>query len=609
MSSDEDSIRSVTRADIESRVGARTQQGKSKNSDGRASRSNDLTHTVIGTARETRMLGGQLGSVSNKRNAIQSSKLTWWILGVFIVLIVIALIIPNPGEDLTISTTIEGKLLGVPEPGAIYRESSIDETAKTTYQPETSFVRPDDLGRAQAYAEQDRITAVIQDLFTQAREFENAGNLSISANNNATAMYQKILTLEPSNSEATQGINLVLATLLTSASDALSEDDRATAQGILQRMQSIDGKNRRTLSLENALNQYQNQQDEQATNITTLLQSADASLGEGKVISPTRDNALFYYQKVLGIDPANTSASRGIDRIITQQLELASQSILVSDLDAAANRLNTVETLSPDNPSLALLRAQISALTAMLLEAQTNSRAETTLPEVDTIQEVDASQNGDTVQNVTTTENITETEFNRTEEQIVNVEIQPENNSEITLVGTRGLDEQTRIALTLNQTVMATGLQHYYQGRYDEAYQTLKPLADRGVARAQFRLAVMQQLGRGMAKNETVAEDLYRRMLPAIRASAEAGASWAQADLASLYEDGIVVGQDIEKAFSWYLRSAEQGYSGAQTNLGTLYYYGRGVEKNREKAIEWYLLAAYQGDIVAIDNLSKLGIK
>jgi tetratricopeptide (TPR) repeat protein len=609
MSSDEDSIRSVTRADIESRVGARTQQGKSKNSDGRASRSNDLTHTVIGTARETRMLGGQLGSVSNKRNAIQSSKLTWWILGVFIVLIVIALIIPNPGEDLTISTTIEGKLLGVPEPGAIYRESSIDETAKTTYQPETSFVRPDDLGRAQAYAEQDRITAVIQDLFTQAREFENAGNLSISANNNATAMYQKILTLEPSNSEATQGINLVLATLLTSASDALSEDDRATAQGILQRMQSIDGKNRRTLSLENALNQYQNQQDEQATNITTLLQSADASLGEGKVISPTRDNALFYYQKVLGIDPANTSASRGIDRIITQQLELASQSILVSDLDAAANRLNTVETLSPDNPSLALLRAQISALTAMLLEAQTNSRAETTLPEVDTIQEVDASQNGDTVQNVTTTENITETEFNRTEEQIVNVEIQPENNSEITLVGTRGLDEQTRIALTLNQTVMATGLQHYYQGHYDEAYQTLKPLADRGVARAQFRLAVMQQLGRGMAKNETVAEDLYRRMLPAIRASAEAGASWAQADLASLYEDGIVVGQDIEKAFSWYLRSAEQGYSGAQTNLGTLYYYGRGVEKNREKAIEWYLLAAYQGDIVAIDNLSKLGIK
>lgn len=597
MSSDEDPIRSVTRADIESRVGASTQQGKSKNSDGRASRSNNLAHTVIGTARETRMLGGQLGSVSNKRNAIQSSKLTWWIVGAFIVLIAIALIIPNPGEDLTISTPIEGKLPGIPEPGAIYRESSVDETVETTYQPETSFVRPDDLGRAQAYAEQDRITTAIQNSFTQAQEFENAGNLDIPADNNAAAMYQKILALEPSNSEATQGINLVLATLLTSARAALSEDDRATAQGILQRMQRIDGKNRRTLSLENALNQYQNQQDEQATNITTLLRSADTSLGEGKVIRPTRDNALFYYKKVLSIDPANALASGGIERIIIQQLELASQSILASDLDAAANRLNTVETLSPDNPSLALLRAQISALTAILLEAQANSRAETTLPEVDT------------VQNVTTTENITEIEFNRTEEQIVNVEIQPENNSEIALVEARGVDEQTSSALTLNQTVMAIGLQHYYHGRYDEAYQTLKPLADRGVARAQFRLAVMQQLGRGTAKNETVAEDLYRRTLPAIRTSAEAGAGWAQADLASLYEDGMVVGQDIERAFSWYLRSAEQGYSGAQTNLGTLYYYGRGVEKNREKAIEWYRSAADQGDVVARDNLSRLGVK
>ncbi|MBT5031123.1 MAG: SEL1-like repeat protein, partial [Proteobacteria bacterium] len=55
--------------------------------------------------------------------------------------------------------------------------------------------------------------------------------------------------------------------------------------------------------------------------------------------------------------------------------------------------------------------------------------------------------------------------------------------------------------------------------------------------------------------------------------------------------------------------AAEQGYSGAQTNLGTLYYYGRGVERNRDKAIEWYRAAADQGDLVARDNLSKLGIK
>ena len=119
----------------------------------------------------------------------------------------------------------------------------------------------------------------------------------------------------------------------------------------------------------------------------------------------------------------------------------------------------------------------------------------------------------------------------------------------------------------------------------------------------------MQQLGRGAEQDETAAEDLYRRTLPEIRANAEAGVDWAQTDLASLYEDGMVVGQDIERAFSWYLRAAEQGYSGAQTNLGTLYYYGRGVEKSRENAIDWYRAAADQGDLVARDNLSKLGVK
>ncbi len=599
MSPEEDPIRSVTRADIESRLGA-SRQAKSRSSGRQPAQNINLAHTATGTSRETRMLGGQLGSVSRKRNRVQSSKLSWWIFGSFIVLIAIALLIPNPSEDTSISNVIEGKLPTTPEPDAIYRESRNDETAEIVDQPEASFVREDDLGRVQAYAEEERVTDIIQQTLVQAQEFENSGNLSIPADNNAAAMYQKILELDPSNTDATQGISRILATLLTNASEALTEDNYSQAQGILQRMQNIDGENRRTLSLENALNQYQNEQDERATTISALLRSAENSLETANVLNPPRDNALFYYQQVLSLDAGNSLARGGIERIITQQLELASQSILESDLDAAATRLNTVEAVAPNNSSLALLQAQIDALTAIPLEAQTNVPAEVDSPGESNLGEI---ANADS--NVTTNLDPIEIENPGGE---TTADAQPSLSQAADVVDTEVIAEQPGI-IALSEFDMATGLQHYYHGRYDEAYETLKPLADRGVVRAQFRLAVMQQLGRGTAEDETAAEDLYRRTLPEIRANAEAGVDWAQADLASLYEDGMVVGQDIERAFSWYLRAAEQGYSGAQTNLGTLYYYGRGVEKSREKAIEWYRAAADQGDLVARDNLSKLGVK
>jgi hypothetical protein len=602
MSSDEDPIRSVTRADIESRLGA-TRQAKSRSSSRHPAQNINLAHTATGTTRETRILGGQLGSVSRKRNRIQSSKISWWILGAFIVLIAIALIIPNPSEDTSISSAIEGKLPSAPEPDAIYRESRIDETAETEDQPEASFVRPDDLGRVQAYVEEERVTTIIQQTLVQAQEFEDSGNLSIPAENNAAAMYQKILELDPSNNDAVQGISRILAALLTSASQALTENNNSQAQAILQRMQKIDSENRRTLSLENALNQYQNEQDERATTISELLRSAENSLQSTNILSPPRDNALFYYQQVLSLDAGNSLARGGIERITTQQLELASQSILESDLDAAVTRLNTVETLAPDNSSLALLRAQIDALMAMPLVAQANSSAEISKPEESELEEL---------ANTVNTDSSLDLDLNPVETQSPEDEITasaPRNLSqEATVVDTEVIAEQPGV-IAVSESDMTTGLQHYYHGRYNEAYETLKPLADRGVVRAQFRLAVMQQLGRGAEQDETAAEDLYRRTLPEIRANAEAGVDWAQTDLASLYEDGMVVGQDIERAFSWYLRAAEQGYSGAQTNLGTLYYYGRGVEKSRENAIDWYRAAADQGDLVARDNLSKLGVK
>ena len=118
----------------------------------------------------------------------------------------------------------------------------------------------------------------------------------------------------------------------------------------------------------------------------------------------------------------------------------------------------------------------------------------------------------------------------------------------------------------------------------------------------------MYYLGRGFDKNRQEADRVVRAALPAIQKFADEGRVWAQSDIGSLYEDGLVLPRDYGEAIYWYRSAAEQGYPGAQTNLGIMYARGRGVVESRSTAIEWFQRAAKQGDIAARRNLESMGI-
>jgi len=118
----------------------------------------------------------------------------------------------------------------------------------------------------------------------------------------------------------------------------------------------------------------------------------------------------------------------------------------------------------------------------------------------------------------------------------------------------------------------------------------------------------MYYQGRGFETNRGEADRIIRAALPAIQKFADEGRSWAQSDIGSLHEDGLVLPRDYGEAVFWYRLAAEQGYPGAQTNLGIMYALGRGVPASRRTAIEWFQRAAKQGDILAKRNLESLGI-
>jgi uncharacterized protein len=89
-------------------------------------------------------------------------------------------------------------------------------------------------------------------------------------------------------------------------------------------------------------------------------------------------------------------------------------------------------------------------------------------------------------------------------------------------------------------------------GNYERAMRLLRPLAAEGDARAQYRIGVMHEEGRG-------------------------------------------VPVDYAEAVGWLLQAADQGNADAQNHLGFLYLYGRGVTKDYVAAYMWFDLAATEG--------------
>jgi uncharacterized protein len=101
------------------------------------------------------------------------------------------------------------------------------------------------------------------------------------------------------------------------------------------------------------------------------------------------------------------------------------------------------------------------------------------------------------------------------------------------------------------------GLHALDGGNYSAAIRFLRPLAAGGDARAQYRVGLM-------------------------------------------YEEGKGVPVDYSEALGWLLQSADQRNAEAQNHLGFMYLYGRGVSQDYVNAHMWFDLAASEGNVYAV---------
>ncbi|MCY4227637.1 MAG: tetratricopeptide repeat protein [Gammaproteobacteria bacterium] len=107
---------------------------------------------------------------------------------------------------------------------------------------------------------------------------------------------------------------------------------------------------------------------------------------------------------------------------------------------------------------------------------------------------------------------------------------------------------------------LASGIAAFETRNFSQAMRLLGPLAENGMADAQYRLAVMHQRGLGVVRNELMA---YRWMT----AAAEQGLALAEHGLGCMYLDGDCVQGNTKVARTWLSQAADQGLEGSRMLL------------------------------------------
>jgi TPR repeat protein len=171
---------------------------------------------------------------------------------------------------------------------------------------------------------------------------------------------------------------------------------------------------------------------------------------------------------------------------------------------------------------------------------------------------------------------------------------------------------------------------------YDKALKLLKPLAEQGVAAAQFKIGSMYSAGAGVAEDDAQGLAWTRKAVaqgyapakawmllmcngpqspPAadcdplyaeVKAKAQAGDPPSEVQLGTFYLLGKAgLAKDPAQGVDWIHRAADKGDITAERQLGLIYSNSfMGVKEDQDQSLTWYRKAADQGDVAAMDALA-----
>jgi len=222
-----------------------------------------------------------------------------------------------------------------------------------------------------------RRQADIAEALRVAADFQAQDQLIEPEGENAYAAYQTVLTLDPQNSAARQGLELILTRLLNDVEQSLNGGDLSLARNQIQTAGSLFENSRRVNDISARITTAERSVREQAE-VAEFLQVAQLQMDAGKWIEPALDNALDSYTEVLNRLPDNEAAIAGLEKIAAEfttqardamEREEFSEAVRLADNGLLANP-GSAELLEIQQQSTGQLGALEQEIQSNLQEAQ-----------------------------------------------------------------------------------------------------------------------------------------------------------------------------------------------------------------------------------------------
>lgn len=556
---------------------------------------NSIKRTIEPTieSRGSTIIGGNISGI--KRPKRSRFGIGWWFSIGIAILVAIVLLIPTPERKVEQPSSQLAKLPKQTESDPIYQDSRIQEDNQNTAKND-ELTKINDLKRAEEFRISEETNTQIRKFTEKATTAIRKGAYTEPKESSALKYYYEILKISPDNTFALNGIDYITERLAVIGTKHIEKGSLEDARSALSTLFSINSNSKQYIELSDKIIEYELSAEGslEKKEINALKKKVATAIKRSRFTTPAGDNALLYYQQILIIDPENKFAATGTQNLAGRYALMANEALNASKLEKAESYVATIMAISPEHPSLTLLTNRIVKVNKIRLKQSSRRDIEKSVvkPAATEITKTTVVQQN--VKKISSDNQITDTGTTST------------NQTDKTNSIDDKLSENS--SKELDEVRLKNGLGAYYSGNYQRAIEYLQPLADKGIARAQVRIGYMYYLGRGVNQDQSTGEKYFKNAMSSVTQFAQDNRAWAQADMGSLFEDGIILKQNYPSAVEWYRKAADQGYAGAQTNLGNMYYGGRGVEQNTKTAIDWFKLAAKNGDAVAKRNLVALGV-
>ena len=245
----------------------------------------------------------------------------------------------------------------------------------------------------------------IDDLIDEAQLAAAAGQVFNPPGSNAIELYLSALEIAPGDPVAEAGLQDVIAQALGMAESALLDHRAEETAAALRRVEMADPDNPRLPFLNAQLAQMQlrdylddarlairEERFEDAAvaidgartlavtdaseidvvadelsaassnqQVDEVLSQANARLEEGNLIAPSNDNARYYYERALSIDPGNAAAEQGLTVVASKLVLQARASIDARDFATAETLLADARRLDPASTEVAASTTALAA--------------------------------------------------------------------------------------------------------------------------------------------------------------------------------------------------------------------------------------------------------